>query len=250
MTTNLHDKMLAAIDAYFSASNEIEAHVAEEQLLDVRDELLKHELAADSITEGLRLDDWDKIGCVNHDCDQCKALAEQPAPVQEPVADVRAYAYSGVAKNGEFIEAVLREGAKVADGDELFTTPQPPAPAQPLTDDKYEAIVGGARPRGSDRPRNSERKHMTTQTEAERLAVVLMRHDVGRQLVIRKQAAAELRRLVSFNQQLMDEVARLQKREWVGLSERDRDEIIRATERDDRGYVMALVEAKLKEKNR
>ena len=52
---------------------------------------------------------------------------------------------------------------------------------------------------------------MTTQTEAERLAVVLMRHDVGRQLVIRQQAAAELRRLVSFNQQLMDEVARLNK---------------------------------------
>jgi len=41
MTTNLHDKMLAAIDAYFSASNEIEAHVAEEQLLDVRDEINK-----------------------------------------------------------------------------------------------------------------------------------------------------------------------------------------------------------------
>ena len=45
MTTNLHDKMLAAIDAYFSASNEIEAHIADEQLLDVRDELLKHKLA-------------------------------------------------------------------------------------------------------------------------------------------------------------------------------------------------------------
>ena len=38
--------MLAAIDAYFSASNEIEAHIAEEQLLDVRDEINKHKLAA------------------------------------------------------------------------------------------------------------------------------------------------------------------------------------------------------------
>ena len=41
MTTNLHDKMLTAIDAYFSASNEIEAHIAEEQLLDVRDSINK-----------------------------------------------------------------------------------------------------------------------------------------------------------------------------------------------------------------
>jgi hypothetical protein len=38
-----------------------------------------HKMAEESRTSGLRLDDWDKIGCVNHDCDQCKA-------VQEPVA--------------------------------------------------------------------------------------------------------------------------------------------------------------------
>ena len=37
-----------------------------------------HKMAEESRTSGLRLDDWDKIGCVNHDCDQCKA-------VQEPV---------------------------------------------------------------------------------------------------------------------------------------------------------------------
>lgn len=76
MTTNLHDKMLAAIDALFSASDAVEEEVAENLLLDVRDEINKHKLAAKSLTEGLRLDDWDKIGCVNHDCDQCKA---QPA---------------------------------------------------------------------------------------------------------------------------------------------------------------------------
>ena len=38
-------------------------------------------------------------------------------------------------------------------------------------------------------------------------------------------------------------------REWVGLTDEDRREIISGTERDDRGYAMALVEAKLKEKN-
>jgi hypothetical protein len=56
MTTNLHDKMLAAIDAYFSASDGTEAEVAENLLLDVRDEINKQ---------------------------QSKT---QPAPVQEPVA--------------------------------------------------------------------------------------------------------------------------------------------------------------------
>ena len=38
-------------------------------------------------------------------------------------------------------------------------------------------------------------------------------------------------------------------RTWVGLTMEDKWEIVQATERDDRGYVMALVEAKLKEKN-
>jgi hypothetical protein len=38
-----------------------------------------YKMAEDSRTSGLRLDDWDKIGCVNHDCDKCKV-------VQEPVA--------------------------------------------------------------------------------------------------------------------------------------------------------------------
>ena len=38
-------------------------------------------IAEESRTSGLRLDDWDKIGCVNHDCDKCKA-------VQEPVSGV------------------------------------------------------------------------------------------------------------------------------------------------------------------
>ena len=53
---------------------------------------------------------------------------------------------------------------------------------------------------------------MTTQTEAERLAGHLEFPDgCPNEYVMRMQAAAELRRLVSFNQQLMDEVARLQK---------------------------------------
>ncbi len=38
-------------------------------------------------------------------------------------------------------------------------------------------------------------------------------------------------------------------REWQGLTDEDKREIIDETEPEDRGYVMALVEAKLKEKN-
>jgi hypothetical protein len=35
-----------------------------------------YKMAEESRTSGLRLDDWDKIGCVNHDCDKCKAVQE------------------------------------------------------------------------------------------------------------------------------------------------------------------------------
>jgi hypothetical protein len=70
MTTNLHDKMLAAIDAYFSASNEIEAHIAEEQLLDVRAEINKQRYVPETNFGNMA---EPKIGCVNHDCAQCKS---------------------------------------------------------------------------------------------------------------------------------------------------------------------------------
>jgi len=56
--------------------------LAEELITAIKQVLAKdalYKLAEESCTSGLRLDDWDKIGCVNHDCDKCKA-------VQEPVA--------------------------------------------------------------------------------------------------------------------------------------------------------------------
>jgi hypothetical protein len=99
---------------------------------------------------------------------------------------------------------------------------------------------------------------MTTQTEAERLAEILENTDK----VVSMSAdisvldlAAELRRLVSFNQQLMDEVARLQKREWVGLTD---EEVENYYDWEDfqcgcgRGTLFEMVrdiESKLKEKN-
>ena len=60
MTTNLHDKMLAAIDAYFSASNEIEAHVAEEQLLDVREALAEQPAMMDEVARLNKALTWEQ----------------------------------------------------------------------------------------------------------------------------------------------------------------------------------------------
>jgi hypothetical protein len=44
--------------------------------------LALYKMAEDAVTIGLSYNDWPKIGCVNHDCDQCKA-------VQEPEIDLR-----------------------------------------------------------------------------------------------------------------------------------------------------------------
>jgi hypothetical protein len=72
-----------------------------------------HKMAEESRTSGLRLDDWDKIGCVNHDCDQCKAREQDNfcdkncvwtdhhpdcKAVQEPVAPVPNGPYSAPIK--------------------------------------------------------------------------------------------------------------------------------------------------------
>ena len=44
-------------------------------------------------------------------------------------------------------------------------------------------------------------------------------------------------------------VGEVYKREWVGLTDEDKDEIIRVTESDHYHDILMLAEAKLKEKN-
>jgi hypothetical protein len=56
---------------------QLEKAIAALQSIISQDALYK--MAEDAVTIGLSYNDWPKIGCVNHDCDQCKA-------VQEPVA--------------------------------------------------------------------------------------------------------------------------------------------------------------------
>jgi hypothetical protein len=122
----------------------------------------------------LSYDDEPKIGCVNHDCDKCKA-------VQEPVAIHQVYLdYGWADRNADEMWAY-------ADPDIwktriVYTTP--PAP-QPVPVKTY--------------------------------------HD-GKPWPVAPKP-------------------------WVGLSEKDKTEIRYLSERDDRDYVMALVESKLKEKN-
>jgi hypothetical protein len=137
MTTNLHDKMLAAIDAYFSASDSTEAEVAENLLLDVRDEINKQKYVPETNFGNMA---EPRIGCVNHDCDKCKA-------VQEPVAK----------KTG--IGLVTANGwDSLPVGTLLYTAPQPvpvktyhdgkPWPVAPkpwvgLTDEEIDLFING-----------------------------------------------------------------------------------------------------------
>jgi hypothetical protein len=46
------------------------------ELTQLKASIALDKMAEDARTIGLRLDDWDKIGCVNHDCDKCKAVQE------------------------------------------------------------------------------------------------------------------------------------------------------------------------------
>jgi hypothetical protein len=50
------------------------------------------------------------------------------------------------------------------------------------------------------------------------------------------------------SQKRVDEKAK-REHEWVGLTDDERREIFDSCETNDRGYVLAMVEAKLKEKN-
>ncbi len=93
-----------------------------------------HKLASDSLTEGLRLDDWNKIGCVNHDCDKCKTLAEQPAPVAKP-HEQEPVAWGIIASNTGHICQVELDADEVEGHNQKHIVPlytSPPAQQEPV----------------------------------------------------------------------------------------------------------------------
>lgn len=52
-----------------------------------------------------------------------QAARRQHGSAAQAVGKVRLFEYSGIARNGAFFEAELYEGAKVSDGDQLYTAP-------------------------------------------------------------------------------------------------------------------------------
>jgi hypothetical protein len=78
-----------------------------------------YKMAEDAVTIGLSYNDWPKIGCVNHDCDKCKA-------VQEPVAIVVVAEYEDGSTAGHRLEWRGRNEANdFPEGTEFYTAPQP-----------------------------------------------------------------------------------------------------------------------------
>jgi hypothetical protein len=158
MTTNLHDKMLAAIDAYFSASDGTEEEVAENLLLDVRDEINKQQskaqpapvqepvawMQSDEVHISLWKDDYHTIPLFT------APPVAQPAPVQEPVdapkiewvntsSDwVVRYLQANSIFNAEQIGEMMDFAALAAN--KFYATPPAAQPAVPMTDEQILEI--------------------------------------------------------------------------------------------------------------
>jgi len=51
------------VDEWIAAEAALQSIISQDAL---------HKMAEDAVTIGLSYNDWPKIGCVNHDCDECK----------------------------------------------------------------------------------------------------------------------------------------------------------------------------------
>jgi hypothetical protein len=94
-----------------------EAITALQSIID-QDALYK--MAEDAVTIGLSYNDWPKIGCVNHDCDKCKAVQEPVTVTYKEVADTMNALWGGT-----YVQKQIAQ--EMADR-KLYTTPPAPQP--------------------------------------------------------------------------------------------------------------------------
>jgi len=209
---------------------------------------LEEVLAEHSMLEVQRLGQEieQKIGCVNHDCDQCKAQ-----PEQEPVATVTSETGADITMSW-WHEPALPIGTK------LYATPPQRTEQEPVA--KYSDIVsdGGLDPRNKfDIPPQRTEQEPTLQKQLDK---ALRSLDFYRRRIEALQKWQSKMRdpervivcdIIANGCTLElagDRYTTPPQRTWVGLTEQDLDYLCNLAYTGDEEFALA-VQAKLKEKN-
>jgi len=117
-----------------------------------------NKMAEESRTSGLRLDDWDKIGCVNHDCDKCKAVQEPLSELEKDAANLLfalhdawpyVHRHCTIESKKKAIQALMVKHGDFADLQPTAPQPAPvktchdfkPWPVAPVPDGPYSAPI-------------------------------------------------------------------------------------------------------------
>jgi hypothetical protein len=66
----MHNRGDVGVDEWIAAEAALQSIISQDAL---------YKMAEDAVTIGLSYNDWPKIGCVNHDCDRCRAVQEPAA---------------------------------------------------------------------------------------------------------------------------------------------------------------------------
>jgi hypothetical protein len=114
-----------------SAAGEMACEWTYDALLEIRDKINVTpplDIVSDGGMDPRNAFDAPKIGCVQHDCDECKARLAQPAPVQYQRREIG---------EGDWMDCTKEEYKKAMALPEMdtrvITSPQPPAQRKPPT---------------------------------------------------------------------------------------------------------------------
>jgi hypothetical protein len=107
-----------------------------------------YKMAEDAVTIGLSYNDWPKIGCVNHDCDKCKAVQE---PVAQDVQE-KCRIETVPAKGGLLPTPPAPQPAPVKTYHDGKPWPIAPKPWVGLTDEERSTIESEVLMRGENYP--------------------------------------------------------------------------------------------------